>query len=129
LKRWRIDQTVGWIKMPLGTEVGLGPGGIVLDKDSARPRKKTQQPPSLLGPCLLWPNGCVDQDATWYGSKPRTRRHCVRWGLSPSTEKDSSLPHFSAHVYCDQTAGLIKMSLGTMVGLGPGDIVLYDMIW
>jgi len=24
-------QTVGWIKMPLGTEVGLGPGDIVLD--------------------------------------------------------------------------------------------------
>ena len=25
------DQTVGWITMPLGTEVGLGPGHIVLD--------------------------------------------------------------------------------------------------
>jgi len=24
-------QTVGWIKIPLGTEVGLGPGDIVLD--------------------------------------------------------------------------------------------------
>jgi len=24
-------QTVGWITMPLGTEVGLGPGDIVLD--------------------------------------------------------------------------------------------------
>jgi len=29
------DQTVGWIKMPLGTEVGLGPGYIVLDGDPA----------------------------------------------------------------------------------------------
>ena len=26
-------QTVGWIKMPLGTEVGLGPGDTVLDWD------------------------------------------------------------------------------------------------
>ena len=26
-------QTAGWIKMPLGTEVGLGPGDIVLDGD------------------------------------------------------------------------------------------------
>jgi len=26
-------QTVGWIKMPLGMEVGLGPGDIVLDGD------------------------------------------------------------------------------------------------
>ena len=26
-------QMAGWIKMPLGTEVGLGPGDIVLDGD------------------------------------------------------------------------------------------------
>ena len=26
-------QTVGWIKVPLGTEIGLGPGHIVLDGD------------------------------------------------------------------------------------------------
>jgi len=25
------DQAAGWIKMPLGTEVSLGPGEIVLD--------------------------------------------------------------------------------------------------
>jgi len=31
---------------------------------------------------------------------------------------------FSAHVYCGQTAGWIKMPHGTEVGLGPGDIVL-----
>jgi len=30
-------QTVGWIKMKLGTEVGLGPGHIVLDVDPALP--------------------------------------------------------------------------------------------
>jgi len=29
-------QTVGWIKMPLGTEVGLRPGHIVLDGPSSR---------------------------------------------------------------------------------------------
>ena len=28
-------QTAGWIKMPLGSEVGLGPGHIVLDGDPA----------------------------------------------------------------------------------------------
>ena len=26
-------QTVGWIKMPLGAELGFGPGDIVLDGD------------------------------------------------------------------------------------------------
>ena len=31
-------QTVGWIKMPLGMEVGLGPGHIVLDGDPANLR-------------------------------------------------------------------------------------------
>ena len=48
-------QTVGWIKMLLGMEVGLGPGHIVLDRDPAPPPKGAQQSP-LFGPCLLWPN-------------------------------------------------------------------------
>ena len=33
-------------------------------------------------------------------------------------------PNFSPHVNCDQTAGWIKMPLGTEVGLGPGHIAL-----
>ena len=39
-------QTVGWIKMPLGTEIGLGPGDIVSDGDPAPPplQKGAQQP-------------------------------------------------------------------------------------
>jgi len=42
----------------------------------------------------------------------------------PLPKKGHSSPHFSAHVYCDKTARWIKMSLGTEVGLGTGDIVL-----
>ena len=38
---------------PLGTEVDLGPGHIVLDGVPA-PVKGAQQPP-IFGPCLLWP--------------------------------------------------------------------------
>jgi len=34
--------------MPLGTEVGLGPGHIVLDGDPPPPRKGAQQPPLFL---------------------------------------------------------------------------------
>ena len=34
------DQMVGWIKMKLGMEVGLGPGHIVLDGDLATPLPK-----------------------------------------------------------------------------------------
>jgi len=36
-------QTAGWIKIPLGTEVGFGRGDIVLDMDPAPP-KGAQQP-------------------------------------------------------------------------------------
>ena len=31
---------------------------------------------------VLWPNSWMDQDTTWYGDRPRPRRHCVRWGPS-----------------------------------------------
>ena len=72
---------------------------------------------------VLWPNGWMDQDATRYGSRPRTRRHCARWESS-SPNKGHSTHHFSAHVYCGQTAGCIKMPLGTEVDLGPGHTVL-----
>jgi len=36
-------QTAGWIKMPLGREVGLNPGDIVLDGDPALLHKKGQR--------------------------------------------------------------------------------------
>jgi len=65
--------------MPLGMEVGLGPGDFVLDGVIAHP--KGAQPP-VFGPCLLWPNGWMDEDATWYGSRPRPMPHCVRRGPS-----------------------------------------------
>ena len=56
----------GWIKMPLGMEVGLDPSDIVLHGDPAPPAKlpKKGAEPPIFGPCLLWPNGCMDQDAT-----------------------------------------------------------------
>jgi len=53
-----------WIKMPLGREVGLSPSDIVLDRDPA-PSPTTGEGPPIFGPYLLWPNGWIDQDATW----------------------------------------------------------------
>jgi len=41
-------QTVGWIKMPLGAEVGLGPGDIVLDGGPSPSRKGAQLQSALL---------------------------------------------------------------------------------
>ena len=59
-------------------EVGLGPGHIVLDRDTALLSKKGAEPPS----------------------------------------------QFSAHFYCGQTAGCIKMPLGMEVGLSLGHFLL-----
>jgi len=42
---------------------------------------------------------------------------------APRPKREQS-PQFSAHVYCGQTTGWIKMKLGMEVGLGPGRIVL-----
>jgi len=93
------SQTTGWIKMPLGTEVNLGLGDGVLDGVAA-PTIKVAQPP-VFGRCILWPNGWMDEDATWYGSRPRPRPHCVRRGPSSPLQKGQGSPLlFLALVYC-----------------------------
>ena len=88
--------------MPLGMEVCLGPGDFVLDGDPAPPpNKKGTQPPIFD---LLWPNGWMDQDASWYAGRPR------RLGAGDIVLDGAQLPppkrarpQFSAHVYCGQT--------------------------
>jgi len=37
----QLPQTAGWIKMPLGTEVNIGPGDDVLDGVVAPPKRGT----------------------------------------------------------------------------------------
>jgi len=54
-------QTVGWIKMSLGTEVSFGEGDIVLDRDPAPPHRKGYSSPPTFWPCILWPNGRPSQ--------------------------------------------------------------------
>jgi len=84
-------QTVGWIRMPFGIEVGLGPGHIVLDGDPASPSKKEYSLP-ISGPCLLWPNSWMDRDATWYTGRPWLWQHCVRRESSSPTERGTTAP-------------------------------------
>ena len=74
--------------MPLGMEVGLVPGHIVLHGDPASLPQKGQRPP-IFFPCLLWPNGWMDQDVTWREGRPRPRPHCVTWGPSSPPKGDS----------------------------------------
>ena len=55
-------------KMALGMEVGLGTGRIVLDGDPATlPKKGAEYSCPIFGPFLLWTNGWMHQDVTWYG--------------------------------------------------------------
>jgi len=53
-------QTAGRIKMPLGTEIDLRPGDIVLDANAVSPPPQKRGPP-ILSPCLLWSNGWMHQ--------------------------------------------------------------------
>ena len=107
--------------MKLGMDVGLGSGHIVLDGDSAPPKRGTAS--SIFGPCQ-WPNGWMDQDATSYGGRPRPRPHSVRWRPSSFQKGGTAAPNFATDVCCGQTAAWIKMPLRMEVGLGPGHIVL-----
>ena len=77
----RLDES----RWNLARMYGLGPGHIVLDGDPAPPSQKSERspPPKKIGPCLLWPNGWMDQDGIWHGGRPQPRGLCVRWG--PST--------------------------------------------
>jgi len=78
---------------PRPTRVSFGLRDIVFDVDRAAPRKKAHPAHPIFGPCLLWPNGWMDEDAAWYGSRPRPRPHCIRWGPS-SRERGTAAPSF-----------------------------------
>ena len=80
----------------------------VLDGDPApsAPRKRGAQPANFRPVSIVakWP---IDQDATWYGGRPQSRRYYIRWGPS-SLKKGGTAPaqssaQFSAHAYCGQT--------------------------
>jgi len=82
-------QTAGWIKIPLGMQVGLGPGDIVLDGD----------PPLHFSAHVLWPS------AGWIKMPLGTEvdlgpGHIVS---PPSPERGTLAPLFLAHVCCGQT--------------------------
>jgi len=115
------------------------------------PTKGGGAPLPIFGPFPLWPNGWMHQDATWYRCRPQPRDFVLDGdpGPSPTRGGDATWygcrpqprdfvldgdpvplpnkgrsPQFSAQVYCSQTAGWIKMPLGTKVGLSPGESVL-----
>jgi len=56
--------------------------------------KKGRAP--IFRPFLLWPNGRMHQDTTWYGGRSQPRRLCVRWGPSYPQKKR---PHPSSPIF------------------------------
>jgi len=110
-------QTVGWIKMPLGTEVGLVPGHIVLDVDPAPFPQKRHSPQFSA-------HVCCGQMAGWIkmplGTEISLGSGDIVLYCDQAFPQRSHPPTFSAYVCYGQTAGWIKMPAGMEVGLGPG---------
>jgi len=77
-------QTAGWIKMPLD----------ILCYGVAATPKTGHSPSQFFSSCLLWPNGWMDEDVTWYGSKPWPRPQCIRRGPSSQRKRHRSPPSF-----------------------------------
>jgi len=115
-----------WIKMPLGMELGLGPGDFVLDGDLAPlPQKGAEPSPQIFGPCLL------SQTAGWIKMVLG-----VEVGLSPGDfvlDRDPApcqkgaepLPNFRPiSIVAKLLDGSRWHLIGMEVGLGPGHFVL-----
>jgi len=58
------------------------------------PVPKNGWSPPIFGPSLLWPNSCMDQNATWYVGRCRPTPHCVRWGPSSPSPNGAHPPNF-----------------------------------
>jgi len=74
-------QTAGWMKMPLDTQLGLGPGHIV--KDATQLPQKGNNSPPIFSPCIVAKrvDGSTCHLIRRY--RPRPRRNYVRWGPAP----------------------------------------------
>jgi len=62
-------QTVGWIKMKLGMQIGLSPFHNVLDEArqfSKFPLPQSDTAPNFRPISVMCPNGWMHHDATWY---------------------------------------------------------------
>ena len=72
----------------------------------------------IFGPRILWRNGWMDEDATWYGSRSRPRPHCVRQGPSSPAKGAQQSPLFGPCLLWPQspisaTAKLLVKNLKT----------------
>ena len=88
--------------MKLGTEVGLGPGHIVLDRDPA----PLSQRGTALSPQFSAHVYC-SQMARWiqmpFGTEVGLGPGDIVLDGDPAPPKMGTVPQFLAHVYCGQT--------------------------
>jgi len=74
-------QMAGWIKMPLAMEIASAQATLCwMGTQFPLPLLQRGSRSPIFGPCILWPNGWMDQDDTWHGGGPRFRPHCAKWG-------------------------------------------------
>jgi len=98
----------GWIKMRLGTEVGLDPGDIVLDGDSAPPPLKGHSSSNFRLMSVVakrrhgWTKTPLGMEV---GLGPGDFVLDEDPGPPLSLKRGSPCPQFSARVYSAQTAG------------------------
>jgi len=93
------DQTTGWIKMPLGMEVSLDPGHIVLDGDpTPLPKKGAQFSAHVY--CAQTAGWIKMPLGTKVGLDPG---HIVLHGDPAPPPTRGTAPQFLVHAYCGQT--------------------------
>jgi len=93
-------QTAEWIKMPLGMKLGLGPGDIALDGDSA-PLPKGHSHPNFrpMSVVAKWLDGSRCLLVRRYALAQTTL--CYMGTQLPLQKRGQ--PQFLAHVYCGRT--------------------------
>jgi len=99
-------QTAAGIKMPLGTEVGLGPGHIMLDGDPfPLLLQKGTNPPILVHVCSVVAkrlDGAKRLNGSkWHLARRYKSAQATLYSWGPPGKGHSSPGPFSAHVYCD----------------------------
>jgi len=109
------SQTVGWIRMPLSTEVGLRPGDTVLDGDPAPPKKGHFSSHVYCGQMDGW---IKNQDDTWYRGRPRPGDIVLDRDPAPTFRGG---PQFWGHEYISATVWPIATKYGTVMDIDPLD--------
>jgi len=98
-------QMAAWIKMPLGTEVGLGPGDFVFDGDPIPQKKRAQPPTQVLAHVYC------GQTAGWFPSNViRSTRRSLPENIVPHFSLRTQV-YFTTNSVEDVFACLLSLSL------------------